>query len=97
MTQPIGNLQVALLPSSDLPKDAAYRWERDHKGEPVLKININHPLHRAAAADIGSEAHRMYLATIAALALAEQRWSLVARQGINDYVLDVLADVLNEE
>lgn len=96
VTQPIGNLQLALQASSDLPKDAAYRWDRDHKGEPVLRINVRHPLHRAAAVKIGSEGHRLYLAMVAALALAEHRWSVVGRQGIADYVIEVAEDVLSE-
>jgi hypothetical protein len=96
VTQPIGNLQLALRPSSDLPKDAPYRWDHDEKGEPVLRVNVKHRLHRAAAEHVGSDAHRIYLATIAALALAEKRWSVVDRQGISDYVLEIVEDVLTE-
>jgi hypothetical protein len=80
--------------SSRRPKDAPYRWDTDHKGEPILRINIKHRLHQAAAEHVGSEPHRIYLATIAALALAERRWNVVERQGISQYILEVVEDVL---
>lgn len=86
--QPLSNIALQLQIADDGPKDAAFRWGKDPRGGTILYVNMNYPLHRLAVGR--AEAHRLYLGLTVALALAEQRWNVIQRQGINDYILDLV-------
>ena len=77
----------------DLPTDDAYRWETQPKGEPLLILNANHPLHASFAERMGP-AYEAYVAILIALAFAEKRWNVVHRQGIADYVLELATEAV---
>jgi hypothetical protein len=90
----ISNVPLHLEFSLDGADDLAFRWGERPRGGMVLRINANHPLHRVAIQKVGGRAHRMYLAFLVALALAQRRWSVVDRQGIDDYVLELARDAV---
>lgn len=96
VVQPIGNIPMQIEYSLDLDSDLAFRWAETPRGGPVLRINANYPLHRVAFRRINSDAHRLYVALVISIALAEQRWSVIDRQGIDDYILELVAGGLRE-
>jgi histidine kinase/DNA gyrase B/HSP90-like ATPase len=94
--QAIGNVPLHIEYSLDADTDLAYRWDNQKKGGPLLHINANHPLHRIAMRRINSDAHKLYVAMIVAIALAEQRWNVIDRQGIDDYILELVRGGLSQ-
>jgi hypothetical protein len=92
VVQSISNIALRLEITGDRPSDAPFRWAVDPREGQILHINANYPLHLAAATRIGSEGHRLYLAFVIALALAEKRWPAIERQRVADYVLDLMAE-----
>jgi hypothetical protein len=94
--QTIGNVPLHIEYSLDADTDLAYRWDNQKKGGPLLHINANHPLHRIAMRRINSDTHKLYVAMIVAIALAEQRWNVIDRQGIDDYILELIRGGLSQ-
>lgn len=88
--QPISNIPLRMEMTGDRPSDSPFRWSRDPREGHVLHVNANYPLHRAVVGHVGSEGHRLYLAFVVALALAERRWPAIERQRIADYVLELM-------
>lgn len=91
VVQPISNIALRLELTRERPTDAPFRWARDPREGQILYINGNYPLHITAASKPNSEGHRLYLAFVIGLALAEKRWPAIERQRIADYVLDLMA------
>lgn len=90
VVQPISNIPLRLEMTGDRPTDSPFRWSRDPREGHVLHVNANYPLHQVAASRVNSDGHRLYLAFVVGLALAERRWPAIERQHVADYVLDLM-------